>query len=566
MRYPTLDLASIWDNYPDIFDNFKFPKIYEPAVDGTVTERDMTDDEKAELIDNILFRTEGLEALYTDPVILKNRIGVYSRIRSRVWDDYSRGLGFRWTYNPTENVFEKSHTVRTVAVEGANANNETRNLTSASNETRNLATDDVETRNLANASSDNKNYNANSMDELNLHDSSAKVLDLVDGNTENRNLTSNKSESKTGNTSDTEERNLTSASANVKAQHDITTQSTANSANESSTNGYSDTDTETRKTTSGESNVKNLSDSESVTKGITDTVHTINDDSTTRKPTLTHDEWRTGAEVNMVDGYAGTGSGSSGTASITNNGGSGSYTGSLPVDNARADGSKMHSNEGGTDVTDFDGDKTETTSHAGSDTTTATHTGSENKSGSVIDEYIKSDDRNEHAASAKSESGTLNSDVAHTGTDNTTTSDSGSISRSGASGEVVSGQTVEGGSVTSNATHSGTESLTEAHGGYKSNNEAGFETNAHSGSETGDITRRNTQSGGVSTTGTQGGSVSNEGQHRENTTESNSVDRHGNIGVTKSSELIMDQLELIKNNLFEFVTNDVKHNMTLEIY
>ena len=127
MRYPTIDLASIWDSYPDIFDKFRFPKIYEPGADHTVTERAMTQDEKDELIDNILMRTEGLEALYTDPAILKNRIGIYTRIRSKVWEDYSRGLGFRWTYNPTENVFETTHTVRAIDVEGTEGNTETRN-------------------------------------------------------------------------------------------------------------------------------------------------------------------------------------------------------------------------------------------------------------------------------------------------------------------------------------------------------------------------------------------------------------------------------------------------------
>ena len=66
--------------------------------------------------------------------------------------------------------------------------------------------------------------------------------------------------------------------------------------------------------------------------------------------------------------------------------------------------------------------------------------------------------------------------------------------------------------------------------------------------------------------GTETGTVGNNGTHTENTSDTLEVNRHGNIGVTKSSELISDQLELVKKDLFTFVIQDFKHKFTLEVY
>lgn len=463
MRYPTLDLASLWANYPDIFDNFKYPKIYEPTIDGTVTERAMTDDEKAELIDFILFKTEDLEALYPNPAILKNRIGIYTRLRSRVWDDYSRGLGFRWTYNPTENVFEKTNTVRTIAVEGSDGNTETRDLTSSNREDRALTKSSTETRNLTNSNTETRDLEDGYEDTTTFNTSEAETLNLSDENTKTLNL--------------------------------------------------EDETTETRAITGSQNRTLNTSDSHTISKGITETERTTTNDMTIRTPNLSHFE--TGSVINSENAYAGTDTNINEGISQSNSGGYGtSGSMSLPVSNAQTNGS--NSGDSGTETTDYDGDNTTTKSYSGSDTDITLHTGTDNL--------------------ATTDGGTVTTVTGKTGTDTDVLLRTGTDTTNKTGTEKLQHSGTNTGTVTNSGTEGGTLGVQGTDGGYRTN------------------------------TGTEGGIIANEGQHRENTTDSNIVDRHGNIGVTKSSELIKDQLELIKNNLFELVTNDVKHNMTLEVY
>jgi len=463
MRYPTIDIATLWDNYPDIFDKFLLPNIYEAGVDHTVTQRAMTTQEKEELIDNILFRTEGLEAVYTDPNILKNRIGVWSRIRKNVWEDYSRGLGFRWTYNPTENVFETTHTVRTIEVEGNEDNLETRAITNNEREDRALTKSSTETRNLTNSNTETRDLENGYEDTTTFNTSEAETLNLSDENTKTLNL--------------------------------------------------EDETTETRAITGSQNRTLNTSDSQTISKGITETERTTTNDMTIRTPNLSHFE--TGSVINSENGYAGTDTNVNEGISQSNSGGYGtSGSMSLPVSNAQTKGS--NSGDSGTETTDYDGDNTTTKSYSGSDT-----------------------------------------DITlHTGTDNLATTDGGTVT-------TVTGKT-------------GTDTDVLLRTGTDTTNKTGTEKLQHSGTNTGTVTNSGTEGGtlGVQGTdggyktisGTEGGTVTTEGGHTENANDESEVNRHGNIGVTKASELINDQLKLIKTNLFELITNDFKHNMTLEVY
>lgn len=48
--------------------------------------------------------------------------------------------------------------------------------------------------------------------------------------------------------------------------------------------------------------------------------------------------------------------------------------------------------------------------------------------------------------------------------------------------------------------------------------------------------------------------------------ESRTLKRHGNIGVTTSQQMIESEIELRKKNFFELVFNDIDHYMTISVY
>ena len=100
MIFASLDLPTIYSSDPSIFDEFNYPDVINTA------------DDKEKLIDGILMESEGMECRHTDPDILKNRIGIWSKIKKPVWDRFAATEAYMGTYNPTENVFESTVTER----------------------------------------------------------------------------------------------------------------------------------------------------------------------------------------------------------------------------------------------------------------------------------------------------------------------------------------------------------------------------------------------------------------------------------------------------------------------
>jgi len=582
-RLPSIDLATLYDTNPEIFDQFEYPKIYEPGADHEVTERNMTTEEKLDLIESILMDTEGLEALYTDPEIIQNRIGIYTRRRVKVWNDYSRGLGFRNTYNPTENVFENNRTVRTIEVEGANANMETRNLANSNSETRDLTSADTETRNLANSNTETrdlttsgsevKGYGERNSEVLGATEGRVKELDLSDITDE---VTAKATGSKT--TKDLTDRTSDNESTSEATVHDlsnmrdVTVEESQNASSDVRTLNTADNTVE-RKTISEQTELTftNRQDKTDVKNNQVQKVEELHD---TKKSTTDSE-----ATINSENGLGNTSSNVAVTQSETSGYGTASGV-SLPIDNAQtrthktteeydanhnidrtttsylrdsADGDVTTTDKLGTETTtkrygvgQVDPQDSSNTSHTGTDstnktdagktTTTATHEGSEDTT----------------VNGAKAASGT----AIHTGTEDVTGSETGTAKSS----------TAHSGSESENVNTSSNKQFNREGSDSTASSEAQTGSVSSEGTDTGSINRSATEGGSVENRGTETGTVGNNGTHTENTTDTLDVTRHGNIGVTKSSELIADQLELVKKDLYTFVIQDIKHKFTLEVY
>ena len=588
MRLPSLDLATLYDTNPEIFDQFEYPKIYEPGPDHTVTERNMTAEEKVDLIESILMDTEGLEVLYTDPEILQNRIGIYTRRRVGVWNDYSRGLGFRNTYNPTENVFEDNRTVRTIEVEGANANVESRNLATTNEENRDLTTADTEVRNLSNsntetrdlttAGSEVKGYNEQNSEVAGATEGRTKSVDLSDVTDETTAKATGSKTSRDLTDSTTENESNTEATVHdLSNMRDVTVEDRQNASSDIRTLNTAD-NTEERKGifSKDELSFTNRQDKTDVKNNQSQSVKNYNG---SQKETVNSE-----AVINSVDGYAGTNAGNnvSVTQSATDGHGSASNV-SLPIDNAQTRTNKT-SEKYNNPRTNYDETETSyTRSGSEGDVTTTDKLGIETTEHSFYGAPGDSDPKD-------------TVDVKHTGTDATNKTDAGKTTTT-TTHEGSEDTTVNGAKATvGNATHTGTEDVTgsetgtaksaTAHTGSEKEdlnsssskvyNRDGSDTTATSeaqtgsvsseGTDTGSINRSSTEGGSVANRGTETGTVGNNGTHTENTSDTTDVKRHGNIGVTKSSELIADQLELVKKDLFTFVIQDFKHRFTLEVY
>ena len=582
-RLPSIDLATLYDTNPEIFEQFEFPKIYEPGPDHTVTERAMTTDEKLDLIESILMDTEGLEVLYTDPEILQNRIGIYTRRRVGVWNDYSRGLGFRNTYNPTENVFEDSRTVRTIEVEGANANMETRNLansnteeralTSADTETRNLANSNTETRDLTTSGSEVKGYGERNSEVVGATEGRVKELDLSDVTDE---VTAKSSGSKTTkDLTDVTSDNESTSEATVhdlSNMRDVTTEERQNASSDVRTLNTAD-NTQERKTISEQTELTftNRQDKTDVKNNQSQVVEAEHD----TKKTTTDSE----ATINSENGLGATSSNVAVTQSATDGYGTASGV-SLPIDNAQTRTHKTTEEYDGSHNTDTtttsytrtgsDGDVT-TTDKLGTETTTKRYgVGQSDPYDSTNTTHTGTDSSN------KTDAGKTTTTATHEGSEDTTVSGakaaSGTATHTGT--EDVTGN--ETGTAQSATAHTGSESENVNSTSSKQFSREGNDSTASSeaqtgsvsseGTDTGSINRSATEGGSVENRGTQTGTVGNNGTHTENTSDTLEVNRHGNIGVTKSSELISDQLELVKKDLYTFVIQDIKHKFTLEVY
>lgn len=583
IRLPSLDLVALYDIEPEIFKQFEYPKIYEPGDDHTVTERAMTADEKLDLIESILMDTEGLEVLYTNPEILQNRLGIYTRRRVGVWNDYSRGLGFRNTYNPTENVFEDTHTVRTIEVMGdksntetlnlANSNVEDRDLTSANTEQRNLSTSNTETRDLNTSGSEVKGYGERNTETLSSTEAKLKELDLSDVTDE---LNSKTTGSKT--TKDLTDTTTGSETASETTVHDlsnmkdVTKESSEITSNDVRTLNTTD-DTQERKTISEQTELAftNRQDKTDVRNNQTEKVELKHD----IKKSTTDSE----AIINSDNGIGN----ESANVAVTQSANAGHGTASnvsLPIDNAQTRTHKTSEEYDAAHNTDTtttsytrpgsEGDVT-VTDKLGSETTTKRYGVGQ------VDPYDSSKiTRTGTDSNAKTDSGTKNTTTTHEGSEETTVSgtntSTGTETHKGT--EDVTGN--ESGTLKSTTDRTGTESESVTASDSKefkrdgSDSIASVEAQTGSvssdGTDTGSVNRNATEGGSVENKGTQTGTVGNIGAHSEKSSDEATISRHGNIGVTKSSDLIAAHLELVKKDLFTFVIQDIKHKFTLEVY
>lgn len=581
---PSIDLASMMDNYSDIFSEFEYPKMYSVDADHVVTERNMTEQEKEDLIDTILMETEGLEASYTDPDILKNRIGIYSRRRVRVWNNYSRGVAFNTSFDPTENVFEKTRSVRAIAVKGADTNTESRDLstntredralTSADTEVRDLSKSATETRDLTSANSEVKGYGERNSETFGSVEGRAKSTDLSDvtdeitakatANTTTRDLTDTTSDN---------ESNSESTVHDLSNLRDVTVEESQNASSDVRTLNTADSTTE-RKTISEQTELTftNRQDKTDVKNNQTQTVDNTHD----VKKTTTDSE----ATINSENGLGNSSANVAVTQSDTAGYGTASGV-SLPIDNAQTRTHKTteeYDANHNTDTTTTsytrsgsDGDVT-TTDKLGTETTTKRY-----GVGQVDPQDSSNTTHTGTDSSAKTDAGSKTTTATHSGSEDTTINGAkasvGTATHQGT--EDVTGN--ESGSTKSTAAHTGTENENVNTSSSKSFTRDGNDTTASTstesgsvgtvGTDSGSVVRSASEGGNVTTTGTETGSISSVGSRSEDTDDTNDIYRHGNIGVTKSSELIMDyQNMIIQNELFNFVMNDIKHRFCLEVY
>lgn len=144
MMFPTVDIPTLYEVDNTIFDDFVYPDLV--AQDGTKSA--MTDEEKQNLIDEILMETEKLESLYTKPSVLKNRIRIFTNLNKVNWERYSRTESFIGSYNPTENVFEEATEEDINSKVGNNTDLETRGLETIKSNVKTNDNTDTETKDL----------------------------------------------------------------------------------------------------------------------------------------------------------------------------------------------------------------------------------------------------------------------------------------------------------------------------------------------------------------------------------------------------------------------------------
>ena len=103
----TIDIAGLYAMDNTIFDNMVFPTSTVVDKDGVSHSLSLSDEVKTNIIDMILFKSEGRCVRYEDPDIFKNRLAILSKQMSRdKWERIMYYNFFTRTFDPTENVFE----------------------------------------------------------------------------------------------------------------------------------------------------------------------------------------------------------------------------------------------------------------------------------------------------------------------------------------------------------------------------------------------------------------------------------------------------------------------------
>ncbi len=103
----TIDIAGLYAMDNTIFDNMVFPTSTVVDKDGVSHSLSLSDEVKTNIIDMILFKSEGRCVRYEDPDTFKNRLAILSNHMSRdKWERIMYYNFFTRTFDPTENVFE----------------------------------------------------------------------------------------------------------------------------------------------------------------------------------------------------------------------------------------------------------------------------------------------------------------------------------------------------------------------------------------------------------------------------------------------------------------------------
>ena len=103
----TIDIAGLYAMDNTIFDNMVFPTSTVVDKEGVSHSLSLSDEVKTNIIDMILFKSEGRCVRYEDPDVFKNRLAILSNHMSRdKWERIMYYNFFTRTFNPTENVFE----------------------------------------------------------------------------------------------------------------------------------------------------------------------------------------------------------------------------------------------------------------------------------------------------------------------------------------------------------------------------------------------------------------------------------------------------------------------------
>ena len=110
-----ISINSIYNFDPRVFDKFSVP----------------TGMKKADVIDNICYECAELSLIYTDPLFLKNAIGLWSRKEQKVWEKLFATENF--DYNPIWNVDG------TVTEREVNDRNKSGNINRTTNDSENMS-------------------------------------------------------------------------------------------------------------------------------------------------------------------------------------------------------------------------------------------------------------------------------------------------------------------------------------------------------------------------------------------------------------------------------------------
>ena len=106
----TIDIAGLYAMDNTIFDNMVFPTSTVVDKEGVSHSLSLSDEVKTNIIDMILFKSEGRCVRYEDPDTFKNRLAILSNHMSRdKWERIMYYNFFTRTFDPTENVFEITH-------------------------------------------------------------------------------------------------------------------------------------------------------------------------------------------------------------------------------------------------------------------------------------------------------------------------------------------------------------------------------------------------------------------------------------------------------------------------